>query len=216
MCVDSDKVRECLRDVYWIGGGPGGGKSTTARGLADRHGLHLYATDDVMSDHGGRLTAQEAPYLAEFIAMDMDERWLNRTPETMLDTFHWFRGEGFALIIEDLLRLPPGTRVVAEGFRLLPYLVEPLLTEPDQAVWLLPTPEFYDTALSARGSTWTIPAMTSDPERTRQNMSDRDRMFVDRMVAETDRLDLQSIRLTPDLTEDEVLDRVSWQFGLGD
>jgi len=24
----------------------------------------------------------------------------------MLETFHWFRGESFGLIIEDLLRLP--------------------------------------------------------------------------------------------------------------
>ena len=38
--------------------------------------------------------------------MDMDERWVNRSPGTMLETFHWFRGEGFGLIVEDLLRLP--------------------------------------------------------------------------------------------------------------
>ncbi len=42
--------------------------------------------------------------------MDMDERWVHRNPETMLETFHWFRGEGFGLIVEDLLRLPDGPR----------------------------------------------------------------------------------------------------------
>jgi hypothetical protein len=36
----------------------------------------------------------------------------------MLETFHWFRGEGFGLIIEDLLALPPDQDVIAEGFRL--------------------------------------------------------------------------------------------------
>ena len=41
--------------------------------------------------------------------MDMDERWVNRSPETMLETFHWFHGEGFDLIVDDLLRLPAAT-----------------------------------------------------------------------------------------------------------
>jgi len=34
--------------------------------------------------------------------MSMDERWVDRSSQTMLETFHWFRGEGFDLIIEDL------------------------------------------------------------------------------------------------------------------
>src|SRR5215211_7577064 len=67
------------------------------------------------------------------LAMDMDERWVHRSPETMLETFHWFRGEGFGLIVEDLLRLPRVPGVVVEGIRLLPHLVKPLLSRPGQA-----------------------------------------------------------------------------------
>src|SRR5260221_118942 len=47
----------------------------------------------------------------------MDERWVNRSPETMLETFHWFRGEGFGLIVEDLLRCRAEPCVIVEGFR---------------------------------------------------------------------------------------------------
>jgi len=32
-------LRERLRDVYWIGGGSGAGKSTVARRLAAQYGL---------------------------------------------------------------------------------------------------------------------------------------------------------------------------------
>src|SRR5688572_8068967 len=97
------EVRERLRHVRWIGGGSGGGKSTIARRLAGEHGWRLYVTDDAMAEHGGRTTALESPLLSAFKAMDMDERWLLRSPEVMLETFHWFRGEGFGLIVEDLL-----------------------------------------------------------------------------------------------------------------
>jgi len=51
-----------------------------------------------------------------------------------------------------LLRLPADTGVIAEGFRLLPYLVKPLLAEPGHTVWLLPTPEFSRAAFDRRGT----------------------------------------------------------------
>jgi adenylate kinase family enzyme len=63
--------------AYWIGAGSGAGKSTIARRLADRHGLRLYSTDDAMADHGRRIDPSDAPFLREFAAMDMDERWLS-------------------------------------------------------------------------------------------------------------------------------------------
>src|SRR5918999_763893 len=131
-------LHEQLQHVYWIGGGSVAGKSTIARRIAAEHGLRVYATDDVMADHARRSSREDCPLLHTFMAMDIDERWLNRTPETMLETFHWFRGEGFNLIIEDLLRLPREPEIIVEGFRLLPHLVKPLLSGLRRAVWLLP------------------------------------------------------------------------------
>ncbi|CAM5338817.1 hypothetical protein [Streptomyces coeruleorubidus] len=199
-----------MRHVYWIGGGSGAGKSTIARGLADRQGWRLYSTDDVMGDHARRTTPDEAPFLHEFMAMDMDERWVNRPPEIMLETFHWYRGEGFGLIVEDLLRMPRETCVVVEGFRLLPHLVQPLLTEPGHAVWLLPTPEFRQAALTSRappGEGFT--ARTSDPERANRNIAARDHMFTERLREETARLRLPTVTVDLTLSEDELAERVS-------
>src|SRR5579862_7903292 len=103
--ADAGAGPERLRHVYWLGGGSGAGKSTIARRLAARHGLQVYSTDAVMAEHGRRIAPAAAPFLRESARMDMDERWLSRSPATMLETFHWFRGEGFGLIAEDLLRL---------------------------------------------------------------------------------------------------------------
>ena len=115
-----------MNHVYWLGGGSGAGKSTVARRLADEHGLRLYDTDAAMADHAARTTPEESPALHEFLAMDMAERWSERSPEVMLETFHWYRGEGFGLIVEDLVRMGNEGGVIAEGFRLLPELVRPL------------------------------------------------------------------------------------------
>jgi hypothetical protein len=145
------------------------------------------------------------------MAMDMDERWVHRSPAVMLDTFHWFRGEGFDLIADDLRHLPAGAGVVAEGFRLLPHLVKPLLTEPDRAVWLLPTPEFREAAFDRRG--WPIPSRTSDPARACRNLLDRDRMFTDRLREETERLGLPAIDVDTAMSEADLVIRVERVFG---
>src|SRR5690348_14968178 len=106
---------EQLQHVYWIGGGSGAGKSTIARRVAAQHGLRVYATDDLMADHARRSSPADCPLLHQFMAMEMDERWVNRSPRTMLDTFHWFRGEGFDFIVDDLLSLPREPGVIVEG-----------------------------------------------------------------------------------------------------
>jgi len=207
-------LRARLRDVYWIGGGSGAGKSVIARRVAARHGLRLYATDDVMPDHAGRCAPADCPFLTEFAAMDMDERWVKRSPATMLETFHWFRGEGFGLIVEDLLRLPAEPGVIVEGFRLLPRLVKPLLAEPGHAVWLLPTPGFRRAAFTSRGSLWEIARKTSDPERALGNLLERDRMFTERLREETGRLALRVIEVDTTVTEDGLDKLVREAFGL--
>ncbi|WP_240812673.1 hypothetical protein [Streptomyces sp. DASNCL29] len=211
----AEELAARLRHVFWIGGGSGAGKSTVARRLADRYGWRLYATDDVMRDHADRATPEEAPFLHEFIAMDMDERWVNRSPEVMLETFHWFRGEGFGLIVEDLLRLPPERGVIVEGFRLLPHLVKPLLDAPRRAVWLLATPDFRQAAIRSRsvpgeGFVW----RTSDPARAGRNLAERDRMFTTRLGEEAEHLRLRTIEVDTTLTEDALTERVARAFRL--
>ena len=204
-----------LQHVYWIGGGSGAGKSTIARRIAAQHNLQLYSTDDVMADHARRSTPEEAPLLHKFMAMDMDERWVNRSPKTLLETFHWFQGEGFNMIVEDLLSFPPGDTVIAEGFRLLPRLVNPLLSENTHAVWLLPTPEFRHEVIESRGgSEWSFLAKTSDPETALRNLLERDRMFTDILREETARLRLPTIEVDVTTTEDDLFKRVTEAFRL--
>ena len=203
-----------LAHVYWLGGGSGAGKSTIAARLAARYGLHCYATDDVMSEHASRSTPESCPMLNEFLSMDMDERWLNRSPQTMLETFHWFRGEGFDMIVEDLLAMPSRAPVLVEGFRLLPRLVQPLLATPGHAVWLLPTPEFRRAAFTSRGSLWEIAGKTSDPRRALHNLLERDRMFTERLHVETTRLGLHAIAVDSTTTEDDLVARVARVFDL--
>jgi hypothetical protein len=210
-------LRERLRDLYWIGGGSGAGKSTLAHRLAAAHGFHVYDTDHAMADHGGRVSPERCPLMAQFIAMDLDKRWVTRSPEVMLETFHWFRGEAFDLIVDDLLGLPRHPPVIAEGFRLLPHLVAPLLAERRNAVWLIPTPDFRENAFERRrpsGAPWTFINNTSAPDTALRNLLERDRMFTNRLSEDARRLGLHIVEVHRGLTEDDVAERATAALGL--
>jgi 2-phosphoglycerate kinase len=207
--------REQLRDVFWIGGGSGAGKSTVARRIAGRHDLDVYSTDEVMSDHARRSTRERAPLLHAFMAMNMDERWVHRSPQSMLETFHWFNGEGFDMIVEDLLNRPTGRGVIVEGFRLLPRLVKPLLDLPTRAVWLIPTAEFRKAVFARRGrSASGFLDRTTDPHKAMRNLLERDRLFTETLRAEAARLQLPVIHVDATTNEDDIVNRVTRAFGL--
>ncbi len=177
--------------------------------------MHLHSTDDVMAEHARRSAPDECPLLHQFMAMDMEERWLTRSPRAMLETFHWFQGECFDSIVEDLLEIPAGRPVIAEGFRLLPHLVAPLLLVSRRAVWLLPTPEFRRAAVERRGGCGRgFLARTSHPEKALQNLLERDRMFTDRLRKEVERLELSSIDVNAAMTEQDSLTQVRRAFDL--
>ncbi|MGW1740679.1 hypothetical protein ACWCPQ_17930 [Nocardia sp. NPDC001965] len=207
---DPGELRARLRHIYWIGGGSGARKSAVAARIAARHDLRVYSTDATMADHARRSTPGDAPRLSEFMSMSMDERWVNRTPEQMLETFHWFRGECFGAIIDDLLGI--SDRTVAEGFRLLPELVAPLLADSTRAIWLLPGPAFRRTVFADRG--WEIACRTGDPARARRNLLRRDEMFTDRVRARAHDLSLPILEVDGSLTIGETTDRIGRAFGL--
>jgi hypothetical protein len=209
-----DALADRLAHVYWLGGGSGAGKSTIARRLAVTYGLRLYDTDAAMADHAARCRPQDCPSLTAFKGMSMDERWLNRSPAVMLETFHWFRGEGFDLIVEDLLALPTSQRIIVEGFRLLPLLVIPLLADRRQAAWLVPTPAFRLAAFASRGALLDIAGKTSAPERALDNLLQRDGLFTARIEREARAAGLLVLGVDSSTGIDGLASRVADRFGL--
>ncbi len=182
-----------LARVLWIGGGSCAGKSTLAERLATDHGFEVCNTDREASSLARRLSTDEAPLLHRFLAMDLDERWVNRPPEVMLETFHWFQGEGFDALIDVVRSKVTDRPLVVEGFHLLPRLVAPLLADRRRAVWLLPAPTFRATVLQERRASGDhFVDRTRDPDRAMANLLVRDHLFTERLRAETSELGLAS------------------------
>ena len=210
---DTRVVHE-LDHVRWVCGGSGAGKTAVSRRLAERFGLRIYSTDAAIGAHAARLSRAAAPLLDDFRRMRMDERWVQRDPVTMFETFPWFHGEGFEFVIEDLQALATSGVVLAEGFRLLPDLVRPHMTNPQHAVCLIPTPHFRRAAFRRRSPREAFWLRTSDPQRALANLLERDRIFTDAVATDAARHRLTTLVIDGSRSIEDEADELAASFEL--
>ena len=97
-----------LRHVLWIGGPPGGGKSTVATWIARRHGLRRYSADTRTWRHRDRALRAGTEAARRWEAMTPERRWAGSTPHELLEgSLHRERGP---MVVDDLGALAEGPR----------------------------------------------------------------------------------------------------------
>ncbi len=77
------------------------------------------------------------------------------------------------MAIDDILSMSAATRIIAEGPGFFPERLAPLLNDPGQAIWLLPSPAFKVSSAVRRnkpGSRFE----TTDPDQAQRNLIERD------------------------------------------
>jgi hypothetical protein len=173
-------LRESLAHVLWIGGGPRVGKTTLSRLLAGKFDLKIYNLDwHQVREHRERSGEANAWWQERSI----DERWVQPTPQELVERSIAAWTEGFALVIEDLLALPRSRPIAAEGPGALPWCVAPVIASPRQAIFLVPTPELRDRVAERRSRGGVrFGDDTSDPDRARSNVRLRDELLGERIV----------------------------------
>jgi hypothetical protein len=180
-----------LAHVLWIGGPQGSGKSSIARALSRRFDLQLYVVDWRTWVHEPRMPR------TEFQTLSLDERWVEPSPERMLDWFLTHSRHRFRLVLEDLRDLPDTPAVIVEGPQLFPTSVSAVLRSADQALFLLPDLDAQRERLLAR------PGIlgTSDPRRARENATARDLLIAELFEREARELRLPSLPVDRPLDE---------------
>jgi hypothetical protein len=189
-----------LAHVLWIGGGQGSGKSSVARALSRRFDLQLYNVDHRTWVHEPRMPR------TEFQSLSMDERWVEPSPEQMLDWFLAASRHRFRLVLEDLRELPSSPGVIVEGPQLFPTSVSAVLRSADQALFLLPDPAEQRERLSARGPMLN----TSDGATARAKAVERDLMIS--LLFEREARDLRLRALPVDRPLDELTELAAEHF----
>lgn len=173
----SYELKKRLAHVLWIGGATDTGKSTVAENLASLYGVRVYHYDQFDAVHHEKL-AETVTEIRRFLDASLDERWVYPDPSVLLARSLNSFSHRFPLVVEDLLALPYDKMIIAEGFGLLPELVQPLLSNHNQAVWLVPSETFKLDSMARRGKP-SFGKLVSNLERAKTNLFTRDKMLAD-------------------------------------
>jgi 2-phosphoglycerate kinase len=205
-------LKEKLSHVLWLGGGTDAGKTTVARLLAEKHGWRLYEFDRSEPAHIERLLAEGAKYYGEFMAMTEDERWILRSPAEMAAGTIGGWSERVKLVVEELLVMPQDGIILAEGPGFFPEVIQPFLSSPFQAVWLVPTEEFKWFSMKQRGK-YVRRRQMSDSERAVNNHFGRDMIMAAHVVEQAKKLGLEVITVDGSMPAKGVAGLVEGHFG---
>ena len=216
--LDQPQVAKALSRVLWIAGSPCSGKSSISHTITRIYVFLDYHVDALASNHLARRTAEGDAGATAFTKMNMDQRWIQRPVETLVqETIESWTGD-FRLVIEDLLALPKERIIVAEG-NFFPACVAPYLSSPHQAIWLVPTSAFCEQArrrkqaeLTRRQKRHGVYNEGSDPEKRLRNLIDRDCQLADYVKQQTEELRLPLYEVDGSRTLEEMTELVERHF----
>ncbi|MEM7115479.1 MAG: hypothetical protein AAF614_23760 [Chloroflexota bacterium] len=205
-------TKEALSHVLWLGGATDSGKSTTAQKFAERHQFDVYHFDHSSARHFEKLTVKHERARA-FIDASLDERWLDPTIPELLDFLFYLFPLRFELMLTDILAKPKDRGIVVEGFGLLPYLVQPYLSHPNQAIWFVPTWQFKRESMDRRNKP-SFGSKTRDPQLARTNLMERDMMLADYFRKKVASLGYTLHETDGTLSIEQTIDKVDAHFQL--
>ena len=173
---DTEKAKEALTHVLWIGGAPDAGKTSVATALVKKYGLQSYNLDEHAEEHWlNHVSQNPSAFGHALMQLSLDERWL-QPPEIQVQNVLRITEDDFVLVLSDLLAMPQEPPILVEG-NLPPALIAPYLTSKHQAIWMVPSEAFYKVSFRRRGKDQAHNARI-DPQQTRANHMARDLLLV--------------------------------------
>jgi len=216
--ADQSEIAKALAHVLWVAGSPCSGKSTISHTIARIYVFLDYHVDALAENHFARRVAAGDAEAQAFLNMNMNQRWVERSVETLVQETveSWTRD--FQLVIEDLLALPKERIIVAEG-NFFPECVAPYLSSNHQAIWLTPTDMFCDQArrqkkaeLARRQKRHGMFNEGSDPEKHLRNLIERDQQLARYVKQQAEELHLPLLEVDGSRSPEEMTEQVERHF----
>ncbi len=196
LSLNPNRLQELFAKVLWIGGTPDAGKTSVARALGEHFCWPVYEYDRTDLYHHNLLVHISPDNYSSFMSATIDEQWVDPAPDVLLqralDSFE----KRFHFILEELhaWTLPKNGRMIVEGFGLTPARLTPLLSSPNQAIFLIPTEQFKKASMERRGK----PAFakeTSNPTKAKQNLLERDLLLARHIQEQAQRHGLRVVEV---------------------
>lgn len=200
--------------ILWIGGAPCSGKTSLSERLSETFGLKVYHCNDAFPAHVKRVRPEAHPTMARLREMTWDDLWMRPVDEQVTDELAAYREE-FDMILTDLRSLPRDEPIIAEGTALLPDLVMDVVSDPRQAIWLIPGGTFQrDHYMDNNDRVQAILDQCTNPAQAFENWMARDELLAEWVAASAHALKLTVLTVTGSRTIDQNAEIVANHFGL--
>ncbi|MDF2651110.1 MAG: hypothetical protein K0Q73_6915 [Paenibacillus sp.] len=150
---------------------------------------------------------------------ELDERaflewlWVRYTPEQLAANSTAIWSDRISLVVEDLLAMPTDSPIIAEGPGFFPEVILPLISNPQQALWMAPSEMFKRTSHMRRRKGESRAQLVDNPELAQRNHIDRDLLMAERYRQSAHELGLPLIEVDGSKSVDEVVTEVETHFG---
>lgn len=210
-----DTPKTTKYEIYYIGGGTCGGKSTLARLLCKKYGFALYEQDAPMQAYIEEMAAEGNELAARILAMteDMEKMWM-RPPAAMCKEEAQLYEGMFGRSMAAAQNLAVSVPVVAEGAGFLPRLMQQAGIPQNRFLCLSPTPAFRLQKYAQRPWVHLFLEGTSNPDKAFSNWMQRDALLTQQITGEANAAGYTVLQIDGERPTEEIFILAKEFFGL--
>jgi len=167
-------------NVYYIGGSPCSGKSTTAEILSKKYDLYYFKVDDYLDKYMQSGAEKSYETCKKVSGLSGDQIWMRDPMLQCAEEFQWYE-EVFEFIQGDLETISCKNGIITEGAAYLPKLMKSINVPYNRYISVTPGKEFQISHYSKREFVPYILRECSDKQKAFENWMERDILFAGRV-----------------------------------
>jgi len=199
--------------IYYIGGSPCSGKSTTAEILSKRYGLYYFKVDDYLDGYMEQGAAKGYEICKKQTEFSSDQIWMRDPKIQCIEEIQWYE-EVFEFAQKDLQAITSTKGIITEGAAFMPKLMKKIGVPNNRYLSLTPTKEFQLFHFKQREFVPYILRNCSDPQEAFNNWMGRDILFAKEMQKQCNEEGYKSIINNGQFLIEDMVDMIAIHFGL--
>ena len=202
-------------NVYFIGGSPCSGKSTSAELLSKRFHMTYFKVDESLGRYLSLAAENGSAACRRIASMTGDEIWM-RTPEVQCDEEFEIYRDIAPFVLEDIKALGSDRKIIAEGAAYIPAIAFETGAEKSKYMALVPEREFQFSRYIRRPWVGIVLKDCTDKQAAFRNWMERDALFAEVVLDDCRKYGYFSMVNDGSRSPAEIAEDIARHFGLAE
>lgn len=200
-------------NIYYIGGSPCSGKSTTAEILSKKYDLYYFKVDDYLDKYTQLGVAKGYEICKKQTELSAEQIWMRDPNLQCAEEIQWYE-EVFEFVQKDLSAISCKKGIITEGAAYMPKLIREIGVPYNRYVSLTPAKEFQLFHFRKREFVPYILRDCCDKQTAFNNWMERDILFAKEMQCQCERAGYKSMINRGEWSVEDMVNEISVHLGL--